>query len=87
MVTFQGNAPCTCAFCTFWGIGITPKTPSGRHASFGTTQQSLRVALNCTAMLKVTLIILMLSFYFSTSRIEFFSGNFLASSEKNVVKH
>ena len=45
-VIFQSNAPCTCTLCTFWGLGITPKTPSGGHASLGTTQQSQRVTLN-----------------------------------------
>ena len=44
-VIFQSNAPCTCAFCTFWGLGITPKPRSGRHASVGTTQQSERLTL------------------------------------------
>ena len=33
-----------CALCTFWGSGITPKTPSGGHASLGTTHQSQGVA-------------------------------------------
>ena len=44
--TFQSNEPCTYAFCTFWGVGIEPKPPNGRHASVGTTQQSERLALN-----------------------------------------
>ena len=44
-VIFQINEPCTCAFCTFWGVGSTPKSPSGRHASVGMTQQSERLAL------------------------------------------
>ena len=45
-VIFQSNAPCTCTLCTFWGQGIiTPKTPSGGHASLATTQQSQRVTL------------------------------------------
>ena len=44
-IIFQSNEPCTYAFCTFWGFGITPKHPSGRHASVGTTQQSERLAL------------------------------------------
>ena len=44
-VIFQSNAPCTCAFCTFWGVDITPKPPSGRHASVGMTQQLERLAL------------------------------------------
>ena len=39
-VIFQSNEPCTCTFCTFWGVGITPKPPSGHHASVGMTQQS-----------------------------------------------
>ena len=29
-----------------WGSGITPKTPSGGHASLDTTQQSYRLTLN-----------------------------------------
>ena len=44
-VIFQSNAPCTCTLCTFWGQGITPKTPSGGHASLATTQQSQRITL------------------------------------------
>ena len=32
-------------FCIFWGLGITPKAPIGRHASAGTTQQSQRFTL------------------------------------------
>ena len=40
-VIVQSNAP-----CTFWGSGITPMTPSGGHASLGTTQQSQRLTLN-----------------------------------------
>ena len=36
--------------CVHFGeLGITPKTPSGGHASLGTTQQSQRVALNKAA--------------------------------------
>ena len=42
-VIFQSSAPCTCTLCTFQGLGITPKTPSGDHASVGMTQQSQRV--------------------------------------------
>ena len=42
---FQSNAECTCTLCTFWELGITSKTPSGGHASLGTTQQSQRVTL------------------------------------------
>ena len=44
-VIFQSNGPYTCAFCTFWGVGITPKSPSGHHASVGMTQQLERLAL------------------------------------------
>ena len=44
-VIFQSNEPCTCKLCTFWGSGITPKTPSGRHASVGTMQQSERILI------------------------------------------
>ena len=44
-VIFQSNAPCTCTLYTFWGLGITPKTPSGGHASLATTQQFQRVTL------------------------------------------
>ena len=44
-VIFQSNAPCTCTLWKFWGLSITPKTPSGGHASLGTTQQSQRVTL------------------------------------------
>ena len=44
-VIFQSNAPCTCTLCTFWGLGITPETPSGGHASLATTQKSQRVTL------------------------------------------
>ena len=44
-VIFQSNAPCSCTLCTFWGLGITPKTPTGGHASLSTTQQSQRVTL------------------------------------------
>ena len=47
-VIFQSNAPCTCTLCTFWGVGITPKTPSGGHASLSTTQQSQRITLSIT---------------------------------------
>ena len=53
-VIFQSNAPYTCTLCTFWGSGITPKTPGGGHASLGTTQQSQRVALIATKLLKFT---------------------------------
>ena len=42
---FQSNELCTYAFCTFWGVGITSKPPSGHHASVGRTQQSERLAL------------------------------------------
>ena len=45
---FQSNAPCTCTLCTFWGLDITPKTPSGGHTSLGMTQQSQRVSLRET---------------------------------------
>ena len=34
-VSFQSIAPC--AWCTFWGLGITPKTPSGVHVLLGMT--------------------------------------------------
>ena len=44
---FQSNEPCTCALCTFWGLGITPKIPSGGHASLGSMQQPQRLTLNC----------------------------------------
>ena len=44
-VIFQSNESCTCAFCTFWGVGITPKPPSGCHASVGKTQQSERLTI------------------------------------------
>ena len=44
-IIFQSNAPCKCTLGTFWGLGITPKTPSGGHASLATTQQSQRVTL------------------------------------------
>ena len=44
-VIFQSNEPCTCAFCTVWGVDSTPKPLSGRHASVGMTQQSERLAL------------------------------------------
>ena len=44
-VIFQCNEPCTCTLCIFWGVGITPKTPSGRQASVGTTQQSERILI------------------------------------------
>ena len=50
-VIFQSNAPCTCAFCTFWGVDITPKPPSGHHASVGMTQQLERLALIFTLFL------------------------------------
>ena len=36
-VIFQSNAPCACRLCTFWGLGITPKTPIGGHVSLGMT--------------------------------------------------
>ena len=45
-IIFQSNEPRTCAFCTFWGVGIKPKPPSGHHASVGTTQQSERLAMD-----------------------------------------
>ena len=45
-INFQSNAPCTCTLCTFWASGIALKTPSGGHASLGTTQQSQEVTLN-----------------------------------------
>ena len=38
-------------FVHFWGVGITPKTPSGCHVSVGATQQPQRVTLtivDCT---------------------------------------
>ena len=39
-----------------WESGITPKTPSGGHASVGTTQQSQRLALtDCAAKCSVSL--------------------------------
>ena len=43
---FQSNTPCTCTLCTFWGLGITPKTPYGGHTSLGMTQQSQRITLS-----------------------------------------
>ena len=48
IVIFQSNEPCTYAFCTFWGVGITLKSPSGRHASVGTMRQSEGLALSET---------------------------------------
>ena len=42
---------CTPTLCTFWGLGITPKTPSGRHASLVTMQQSQRVTLRQVILL------------------------------------
>ena len=45
-VIFQINTPCTFTLCTFWGLGITPKSPSGGHTSLDMMQQSQRVTLN-----------------------------------------
>ena len=55
-VIFQSNVPCTCTLCTFWGLGITPKPPSGSHASFGTTQQSQRLTLTWIKLINIILI-------------------------------